>query len=108
MTAMWFVSATSHLPVDVGSSDKILHAAAYAVLAALAFRAAGGSGGTRAALVAVLVAAAYGALDEYHQSFVPGRTASAADWLADACGAAIGAASCLAWTRRTTRARGER
>lgn len=33
---------------------------------------------------------AYGASDEFHQSFVSGRDASYADWIADATGAALG------------------
>jgi VanZ family protein len=32
----------------------------------------------------------YGALDEWHQSFVPGRTPSVLDWLADVTGVIIG------------------
>lgn len=34
--------------------------------------------------------ATYGLLDEFHQSFVPGRTASGQDFLADAAGALLG------------------
>jgi len=37
-----------------------------------------------------LVSAVYGATDEWHQSFVPGRTSSVEDWLSDAAGAAAG------------------
>ncbi|MCX5731999.1 MAG: VanZ family protein, partial [Deltaproteobacteria bacterium] len=33
-----------------------------------------------------------GATDEFHQSFVPGRNADVADWMADTLGAAAGAA----------------
>ncbi len=40
----------------------------------------------RWALVTVLVIAAYAALDEYHQSFVPGRTAAVGDVLIDTSG----------------------
>ena len=32
----------------------------------------------------------YGALDEWHQSFVPGRTASVADWGMDIIGVVLG------------------
>ncbi|HEX2711971.1 MAG TPA: VanZ family protein [Candidatus Acidoferrales bacterium] len=48
-------------------------------------------------LAAVLIAACYAALDEFHQSFVPGRTASPMDSLLDTCGAA--AAQLLSWLR---------
>jgi VanZ family protein len=33
----------------------------------------------------------YGASDEWHQSFVPGRMVEVADWLADSIGGVIGA-----------------
>ena len=38
---------------------------------------------------ALLVAAAYGVVDELHQSYVPGRANSVADVLSDVCGAAL-------------------
>jgi hypothetical protein len=81
------------LPGGLLSSDKLLHAAAYAVLAGLAVGALARTrlGGLLAAAIAVLLAAAYGATDEWHQSFVPGRDADAADVAADAIGAVAGA-----------------
>ena len=33
---------------------------------------------------------AYGASDEWHQSFVPGRSVDVADWIADAIGVVVG------------------
>ena len=45
-----------------------------------------------AALVAVAIAlaSAYGASDEFHQLFVPGRMCDPADWLTDTLGATLG------------------
>ena len=43
--------------------------------------------GPRAAVLAVLAASAYGASDEWHQSFVPSRSAEVADWMTDTLGA---------------------
>jgi VanZ family protein len=40
----------------------------------------------RWALVTILIVAGYAALDEYHQSFVPGRTAAVGDVLIDTSG----------------------
>jgi VanZ family protein len=37
----------------------------------------------------------YGALDEWHQSFVPGRTPSVTDWVADMVGVTLGYALAL-------------
>ena len=66
--------------------DKLCHIAAYATLAATLLYGARFPVGRRAwgwALVAVL----YGVSDEFHQSFVPGRTPDLLDLLADAVGA---------------------
>lgn len=75
--------------------DWLTHGLAYAVLSLLVARAlAGGFGaplGWGAAVLAFGLATAYGASDELHQSFVPGRDASAADVLKDLAGAAAGA-----------------
>src|SRR5277367_2783196 len=49
----------------------------------------------RWALLALLIAAGYSATDEWHQSFVPGRNASAWDSLLDTTGAT--AALAVAW-----------
>lgn len=80
-------------------SDKLAHLLVYAVLGACFVlplsggRAAGVTPGRAAA--AVLLAVLYGVSDEVHQSFTPGRTPDAMDVLADAAGAAIGAAAVL-------------
>ncbi len=67
------------------------HAAAYAVLAGLLWRALSGDrNGARAIPVrAGLLAALYAASDEFHQHFIPGRTMSVWDWLADVFGVAL-------------------
>lgn len=62
------------------------HAAIFGVLALLAARA--GGTGPRAQRMGFAVAVLYGATDEWHQSLVPGRTASLADLATDAVGAA--------------------
>jgi VanZ family protein len=94
------------LPPELFLHDKLIHAAEYAVLGGLlahAFQLVGVR--PQLALVAaVILASAYGASDEIHQSFVPGRDASAADWVADTLGAAIGAALATAALRRPRRA----
>ena len=102
MAAIFLLSAQPTLPsLPSRLSDKHVHALTYAGLAAVTCRAlAGGplAGLTaRGAAGAWAIAAAYGASDEYHQSFVPGRTPELDDWAADAAGAAAAAAGCYAW-----------
>ena len=85
----------------VAHADKLLHAAAYGVLAGLAawalahgrLREVSGS----VALLAWAIAAAYGASDELHQFFVPGRQSDWRDLAADAAGAAAVAGALWAW-----------
>jgi VanZ family protein len=45
-----------------------------------------------------VVTSAFGASDEWHQSFVPGRSAEVADWVADTAGAACAAVLYVRWT----------
>jgi VanZ family protein len=55
---------------------------------------------TRAAILAFSVVATFGALDEWHQRFVPGRTTDVADLVADIVGAGVGALAFQAAHRR--------
>jgi VanZ family protein len=77
------------------NSDKLLHATVYGILAILFFRAFNSlenwhSRPARVFLISILAASLYGLSDEWHQSFVIGRTADAMDLLADFTGAVIG------------------
>ncbi len=49
------------------------------------------------ALIALLIATAYAATDEYHQTFVASRGASVHDVMIDASGALLGVALVLLW-----------
>ena len=57
----------------------------------------------RNAALCVLFTSVYGAIDEVHQSFTPGRFAGADDWLADTLGAILGATVCVLLTRFLTK-----
>ena len=81
-------------PVAVGLVpppwDKLAHASVFALLAACVGYGSGWHG--RAMLLLAFGAAlAVGALDEWHQVFLPGRSAGLDDLAADAVGAALGA-----------------
>jgi VanZ family protein len=71
---------------------KLSHLAEYGIFSALAFRAVrrDRSGSSRRwAVIAILMATALAAIDEFHQSFIPERTGVVTDVLVDACGATI-------------------
>ncbi len=83
----------SELPPDVGTggfevNDKLVHLGLYSVLgAALAW----GAWRTRRGIVGLLLLGfSYGAVDEWHQGFVPGRDPSMGDLLADGAGVIVG------------------
>jgi VanZ family protein len=90
---------------------RLAHLSEYAILAALWLRAlTRGRGLTprNAGLLALAISAAWAALDELHQSFVPSRSASVADVALDTVGALTAVAVAgLGWRRvadRTTTA----
>jgi len=92
---------------DVGLQvpDKLVHGLEYAILGALAMRAAAlqyGSG-ARAFVLALLIGAGFGVLDENYQRLIPQRDSSALDWTADAVGTAIGAGFMAGLRRRERR-----
>jgi VanZ family protein len=83
------------LPPLPGQSDKLLHAAVYAILGALWLRGLRLTwpcwGRARAVLIAAILSALFGISDEFHQAFTPRRTPDWHDLLADAIGGLIGA-----------------
>jgi VanZ family protein len=91
---IWIVSSvpSRDLPsIKVISVDKLAHIAVYAILGLLInpwFRQMGWKGRKRWIAYGVLLMLA--ALDESHQRFIPGRTVSIYDWVANACGLLIG------------------
>jgi uncharacterized protein YfiM (DUF2279 family) len=82
-------------PVAVGLFpapwDKLAHLLTFAVVG-MAAGLAGGMRGWRMALCCVAGALLVGGMDELHQMFLPGRSASWADLAADAAGGLLGAA----------------
>lgn len=101
MAAIFAVSAQSQPPVPEGMSNTTGHVLAYAGLGVLIVRAVAGALPARVtrrvALVTMAIAVGYGATDELHQWFVPGRVADVGDVIADAAGALIAVAVCWAW-----------
>lgn len=90
MALLFLLSSQTNLDAVPSGWDKVSHAGAYLVLCVLALRACHRGLhrlGLRETLVALLLTAGYGMLDELHQRMVPGRHASLLDWLADVVGA---------------------
>ncbi|HNC23707.1 MAG TPA: VanZ family protein [Opitutaceae bacterium] len=85
--AIFLESAQAHVPLpNLPESDKVVHFLAYGLLATLICRL---GRGWKAAVVGALLASAYGATDEWHQYFVPGRSCDVWDWVADTAGAMV-------------------
>ena len=92
---LWFLSSQSTLPELKGifGFDKVQHLIAYG---ALAFCLGFWFSPQRRRpwqifLFCTAIASCYGAIDEFHQYFVPGRSCDIWDWIADTLGAASGA-----------------
>jgi VanZ like family len=94
------LSAQTTLTAPDGS-DKVAHVVEYSVLGLLWARATRATWTTwtwQAVLIStIFFAGMYGASDEWHQFYVPGRFSEIADALADLCGGTVGGISYLSW-----------
>ena len=104
MAVLFYLShqPTLDTPMLFPGQDKLFHALAYGVLGFLLLgsRAPAPDGFTELQIrSSILIASLYGISDEFHQYFIPGRSADAWDWVADTLGAVI-AVSLLAWLIR--------
>jgi VanZ family protein len=101
MAAIFVVSGLQQLPTPPVLSFSGGHVVAYAGLAVLVVRALAGGMPPHVtrpiAVRALVITIAYGISDEFHQSFVPGRTSDVLDVIADAAGAFLGVGACWAW-----------
>jgi len=104
----YFSSESRPLPaVTEHVWDKALHTVEYAGLAVLFARALIGEGvGWIAGLaLAVALTSAYGASDEWHQLFTPGRDSNIHDWFADAIGGIVGSLIYAGFVHASSRSR---
>jgi VanZ family protein len=101
MAAIYLVSSMPRAPLPEQVSDKTGHVLAYIGMGVLAVRAVAGGLPRRVtmrmAIATVLITTVHGALDELHQSYVPGRSSDIQDVYADSIGGCIGLAVCWVW-----------
>jgi VanZ family protein len=81
------------------NSDKLVHFSAYALLGATVGWAAR-TRSLRDLLRWAFVLSMLGAVDEFHQKFIPNRRMDVRDWLADTVGAVAGLSLVTALARR--------
>jgi VanZ family protein len=110
MGAIFYASSMTSVPdLPAGLSNYTGHMIGYGLLGGLAIRAFAGARwagiGAGAATRAMLLSAAYGASDEFHQRFVANRTPDIHDWFADVGGALLGVALVLVVARAVRRRR---
>ncbi len=96
MAATIFLASSRSTVAAPGISnfDKIAHFSVYGLLATLLVRL---GRGPRAVWLALLATSLYGVSDEWHQSFVPGRSCEVADWMADTLGAVLALTLYAGW-----------
>ena len=92
--AIFFVSSIhdSFKPPTFPGNDKLFHVVEYGIFAWLWFRAlvyGAKMERKRVALVAILITAVFGAVDEWYQSLNPTRSSDYMDFLADLSGGTI-------------------
>lgn len=85
-----------------GLVHRVAHVAEFAVLGVLLLRAASKNEPItkRAIIMTLILVALYGASDEFHQRFTPGRSSEGLSVLFDVAGGAIGAGLYRWWIRR--------
>ncbi|MDD5578874.1 MAG: VanZ family protein [Methylobacter sp.] len=90
---IYWLSDQPSLPIPMlfPYQDKIHHAAAYFIMGLLAWRSFKHvlNSPILLALSVIIFCSLYGVSDEWHQSFVEGRTSDIADWVADTGGAGL-------------------
>ncbi len=92
------VVASSRSAVESGihivNFDKVVHFSVYGLMGTLVSRALGPA---RHRGWAVVIVSLFGASDEIHQYFTPGRSMEFADWVADTLGAAVAVTLYTKW-----------
>lgn len=108
-STLWYLSSITPKIKDapqIPHLDKVAHfcyfmAGGFCIANALFLRKNKSSSWKQILIISILIGASAGAIDEYHQTFTPGRTGNSyGDWIADTLGTAAGAYYCLLMWKR--------
>ncbi len=96
----WYLSSQEHVEHMPGfwNADKVVHFVCFGVLCMWLCFACRTKTFSKI-WIPSLITSLYGIIDELHQSFVPGRSCSIFDWIADTTGAVSGALVFIAFLR---------
>ena len=101
MAGIFYFSSLPGTQLTIELPDKPIHLFLYLFMGLLVVRALSGGLPARISSAvaggALVVTVGYGVTDEFHQSFVPGRSADLQDLYADMAGAALGVSACWVW-----------
>ncbi|AHF91093.1 teicoplanin resistance protein VanZ [Opitutaceae bacterium TAV5] len=91
-TVIWASNHSRVAAPSISNFDKLAHFSVFGLMGTLVLRQLG----QRRWWLALLLVSLFGASDEIHQHFTPGRSSDIRDWIADTSGAAVAiAAYCL-------------
>ncbi len=112
MAIIFVGSSVSHVPhiggkITDGLAHRIVHLVEFAILGALLLRATsdGRSISKREIIITLIIIALYGASDEFHQRFTPGRSSEGLAVLFDIAGGAVGLLLYRQWKKRALKVR---
>jgi VanZ family protein len=87
-TIIWASGTNPANPINASHSDKLIHFLVFGLISILVVRLKNPVT-WKWAVISFLLVSAFGALDEFRQSFTPGRAVEFEDWVADTLGAAV-------------------
>ncbi len=108
-SVLWHLSSITPQIKDapqIPHLDKLAHfcyfmAGGFCIANTLFLKINKSSNWTQILIISILIGASAGAIDEFHQTFTPGRTGNCyGDWIADTLGTTAGAYYCLLMWKR--------
>jgi VanZ family protein len=95
--------------IQFNMADKVVHFFIFGLLGLLVARSMGVCQNTfcrkNYVMVSIIIGISYALIDEWHQSYIPGRYSSISDWVADGLGIIVFVLLFWRWNRRKLRDR---